>query len=341
MVDTRFNCLPTMIGSLPHQDSRRACALVSHYLKDIPAWPQLPGLNPLEGMVAQFGEGFPSLNLVGGKLTIDTSRDLSSDLEAIYQAYIDGNAEAFPITPSCAAGLHEFLALDKLHPLAVKGQITGPISFGLSVRDTSGKAMIYDEVFADAAARLLHLRAKWQEARLRHISPRTITFVDEPGMAAYGSAFFNLPKEQIVSLIDITLSGISGLKGIHCCGNTDWGLITSTQTDILSFDAYDYAASLALFPDDVKGLFARGGAVAWGIVPTNGLLAKESVASLKDRLEDAMAPFTRRGLAFSRLKEQALLTPACGLAGLSEDGAEQALKMLADLSARMRGEVGL
>ncbi len=338
MVDTRFNCLPIMIGSMPHQESKRACALSTHYLKDIPAWPQLPIANPLEGMVVQFGEGFPGFAMIDGKFVVDASLDLSSNLEAIYQAYLDGNAEAFPISPAYAIGLHEFLALDKIRPLAVKGQVTGPISFGLSVRDASGKAILYDEMLADAAARLLHLKAKWQEARLRQISPRTIIFVDEPGMAAYGSAFFPFPKEQITALIDITLSGIAGLKGIHCCGNTDWGLIASTNTDILSFDAYSYAASLALFPADVKALITRGGAVAWGIVPTNESLAKESVASLKDRLEDAMAPFTRQGIAFSRLKEQALLTPACGLAALPEDGAEQALKTLAELSARMRGE---
>jgi len=41
---------------------------------------------------------------------------------------------------------------------------------------------------------------------------------------------------------------------------------------------------------------------------------KESVASLKDRLESAMAPFTRKGIPFKTLVEQGLLLPACGLA---------------------------
>ena len=50
-----------------------------------------------------------------------------------------------------------------------------------------------------------------------------------------------------------------------------------------------------------------------------------------------MAPFTRNGVSFKQLKEQGILTPSCGLAGLSEDGAERVLEMLAALSERMRG----
>ena len=328
-----------MIGSLPHKDQKRACALISQYLRDLPSWPQLPALNPLESMVTQFGEGFPGLTVApDGKVTAETSANFDSSLENLYAAYLDNNAGAFPISKTHALGLHEFLAMDTLSPMAVKGQITGPISFGLSVRDASGKAILYDSTLSDAAARLLYLKAKWQETELRRLSPRTIIFVDEPGLSAYGSAFFSLPKEQVVALINDTLAGIAGIKGIHCCGNTDWGIVTSTQTDILSFDAYGYASSLTLFPNEVKALLARGGAIAWGIVPTNEALGKESVASLKDRLEEAMAPFTRHGVPYAHLKERALLTPSCGLATLTEDGAEQALKMLAELSARMRGE---
>ena len=75
----------------------------------------------------------------------------------------------------------------------------------------------------------------------------------------------------------------------------------------------------------------------WGIVPNNmEPLGKESAASLKDRLEEAMAPFTRHGIPFKDIVRQSLLTPACSLAPLTEDAAEQALELLTDLSAEMR-----
>ena len=174
------------------------------------------------------------------------------------------------------------------------------------------------------------------------ISKKTIIFVDEPYMAAYGSSTsagaFASPA-KIISLVNEVFAGITGLKGLHCCGNTDWSVMLKTDLDILSFDAYNYASSLSLYPAEVKKFLAKGKAIAWGIVPNEEeTLAKESAASLKDRLEDAMAPFTRNGVSIQDVKAQSLLTPSCGLAGLSEDAAEKALELLAELSQKIRGK---
>jgi methionine synthase II (cobalamin-independent) len=114
-------------------------------------------------------------------------------------------------------------------------------------------------------------------------------------------------------------------------------VILKTKLDILSFDTYNYAESVSLYPDEIKKFLGRGGAIAWGIVP-NGAesLNKESVTSLKDRLEEAIAPFTRHGLRFKEIVSQSLLTPGCGLATLTEEASEKALELLADLSQDMR-----
>jgi methionine synthase II (cobalamin-independent) len=110
-----------------------------------------------------------------------------------------------------------------------------------------------------------------------------------------------------------------------------------SSTDIISFDAYNYAESLALYPAEVKSFLSRNGAIAWGIVPNDeNQLAKETVSSLKDRLEEAMAPFTRNGIPFKQLIEQGLLTPSCGLASITEDAADRVLELLAELSRDIR-----
>jgi methionine synthase II (cobalamin-independent) len=156
-------------------------------------------------------------------------------------------------------------------------------------------------------------------------------------MTSYGSAFFSLPEERVIALLQEVFDGIGGLKGIHCCGNTDWSLILSTGIDIMNFDAYNYAESLTLYPAEVKAFLDRKGAIAWGIVPTDEAnIQKENVASLKDRLEEAMSPFTRKGIAFKQLVEQSLLTPSCGLAGVKEEAAILALELLTELSREMR-----
>jgi len=339
MFDAKFGCLPTMTGSLPHTDPIEACRLVTRFLKDIPVWPQLPKRSFLENMYVQYSQGFPGVVIEreGEKIYIDRSKDLSKPLERLYQAYLENDFAKYPISQEYAPGLYAFLALENLTPRAVKGQVTGPISWGLTVLDQDKKSILYDDVLGDAVAKLLRLKAGWQERVLKKLSRNTIIFLDEPYMTSYGSAYISLSRERVISLLDEVFGGISGLKGIHCCGNTDWSVLLATQVNILNFDAYNFAESLSLYPKEVKRFLDRGGAIAWGIVPNQPeTLAKETVASLKDRLEEAMSPFTRHGIPFKQLIEQGLLIPSCTLMPLGEEGAATALDMLTGLSAVIR-----
>jgi methionine synthase II (cobalamin-independent) len=227
-----------------------------------------------------------------------------------------------------------------LKPLAVKGQITGPLTWGLSVTDEEGKAILYDDVLGDAVAKFLRLKAAWQEKQLAQISPNTIIFVDEPYMASFGSVAVPLSKERVALLLEEVFVGIKGIKGVHCCGNTDWSVILETSLDIVSFDAYNYAQSLSLYPGEVKRFLNRKGVIAWGIVPNDSpSLGKESAAALKDRLEEAMLPFTHNGTSFQQLVAQSIITPSCTLASLeSPDASARALELLVELSKLMRAK---
>lgn len=335
--DLEFGCLPTIIGSMPHTDPSEACSQITRCLKDIPAWPQLPGRSFLENMYVQYSQGFPGVVVGDNSIHVDTSQDVSLSLEQLYTAYLENDFSQYPVSRDYAPGLYTFLETGNLSPLAVKGQVTGPVTWGLTVTDRDKKAIIYDDILGDAVPKLLRLKAAWQEKELRQISKNTIIFIDEPYMSAFGSVGVMLSGEKVIELLDEVFGGVSGLKGIHCCGNTDWSLILKTKTDILSFDAYNYAQSLSLYPAEVNRFLERGGAIAWGIVPNQTeVLATETVASLKDRLEEAMAPFTRNGVSFKQLIAQGLLTPSCGLDPLSEEAAVRAMELLADLSAEIR-----
>ncbi len=338
MPNVEFGCLPTIIGSMPHTNPQAACEAITHYLKDIPAWPQLPKRSFLENMYVQFSQGFPGVVVEENRIYVDRSRNLDKPLEELYAAYLENNIDKYPVSPDYAAGLHSFLALKNLSPRAVKGQITGPVTWGLTVTDENKRAIIYDDVLGDAVAKLLRLKASWQEKKLSQISKNTIIFVDEPYMAAFGSVGVMLSKERIISLLEEVLGGISGLKGVHCCGNTDWSVLLDTSVDIISTDTYNYAQSLSLYPAEVKKFLDRGGTSAWGIIPNDEQsLAKESVASLNDRLEEAMAPFTKKGIGFKQLITQGLLTPSCGLGSIAtEEAARRVLELLAELSIRIR-----
>jgi methionine synthase II (cobalamin-independent) len=331
-----FGCLPTSIGSMPHVNPDEACAKVMKYLPDIPAWPQLPRRSPEENMVIQFSEGFPGVVIKGDKIHIEPSANFESELEQIYIDCEQDSAHKYGISTEYAAGLYAFLSKATGSEIA-KGQVTGPVTWGLTVTRRDGLGILYDDTLAETEAKFLRLKASWQENTLREISPNTIIFVDEPYLVSLGSVFTPIPEEKVPVLLEEVFKGIKGTKGLHCCGNTNWSVILDTKIDILSFDAYNCASSLSTHSDKVKSFLERGGSIAWGIVPNEEeALAKESLPSLRDRLEEAMAPFTRDGVKFKQIIAQGLITPSCGLEGLSPEAASRALELTAKLSSDLR-----
>jgi len=335
-VKIEFGCLPTAIGSMPHTNSDEACSIIMKCLPAIPVWPQLPMRSSKENMIIQFSEGFPGVVIDGDKIHIEPSADFEDKLEQIHIDCEQDNAREYGISTECAAGLHSFLSKATGSKI-VKGQVTGPVTWGLRVTSQDGLGILYDDTLAETAAKFLRLKASWQENILRRISPNTIIFVDEPYLVSLGSVFTPIPEEKVPALLEEVLRGIKGTKGLHCCGNTNWSVLLDTPIDILSFDAYNYASSLSTHSDKVKSFLEGGGSIAWGIVPNEEeALAKESLSGLRDRLEEAMVPFTRDGVKFRQLIAQGLITPSCGLEGLSPEAASQALELTAKLSRDLR-----
>ncbi len=333
--------LPPAVGSQPPTDPQQALGLVKRFLPQLPAWPQLPRLSFEETMYAQFVHGLPGLLTEGERLYVDTDREFDQALRQLLEDYESEATEGYAISKEHAAGLHAFLDSPPPSPLMVKGQLTGPVSTGLTVTDQERRPLIYHDILSDAIAKHLRLKAAYQEQRLKTVAATTMVWLDEPYMSAFGSGYLSLDREKVVSLIDEVLGGLQGVRGVHCCGNTDWSVLLGTSIEVLSYDAYNYAHTLSLYPDEVKAFLGRGGVIAWGIVPNEeASLAGETAASLRDRLEEAMAPFTRKGIQFRELVRRGLLTPSCGLSSLSPEAAERALEVLADLSALMRKRYG-
>ncbi len=336
-------CLPTAVGSMPQTDPEQAVRMILRFLPDIPAWPQLPRRSFQENMYVQYSQGFPGFVLDGERFQVSASAE--TEMEPLYRAYLEDNFAAWQITPDYAEGLDFFLKTLRAETrsparLAVKGQMTGPISWGLTVTDENKRPILYNDVLADALAKHLHLKARWQQTALAGTSEFRIVTVDEPFMSAYGSAFVSLTREKVISLLEEVFSGIKGdLKGLHCCGNTDWSVLLGTSVDVINPDIYNYAQSFNLYPDEVKRFLARDGIVAWGIVPNDeNSLQKETVSSLRDRLDEAISPLTRKGIPFRALLERSLVTPCCGLSSLSIDACEQALATLSGLSRELRSK---
>ncbi len=319
------------IGSLPHTDPAVACRLSVDCL-DIPTWPQLPRRSFLENMYVQFSERFPGIVVEDERIYVDRdgtdeARSFDSELEQHYVAYLSHDLTYAIISPDYAAGLHHFLTLDLSSFPVIKGQVTGPVSWGLMVTDKNRRPILYDEVLAEVVANHLRLKATWVEQQLRKLSSQTILFVDEPYMSAYGSAFVSLNREQALGLMEEVFAGIEGIKAVHCCGNTDWSLLLSTSVDILSLDAYEYATSLALYPEELGAFLERGGQIAWGIVPAGDRALEETVDSLLKRFHGALDMFVDKGLHRDDLLASSLIMPSCGCGSLQTATAERVFEL--------------
>ena len=335
-----FPC--TGVGSLPHLEAARAVREVLARFREIPYWPQLPMRTPLEHMYPQFAASLPGATMRGDRLVMESGEALLPGAEGFYERFLSGELSPFAIPGERAAGLEEFLAAARGPFPSVKGQVTGPISFGLMVCDREKRPVFYDPVGRDVLVKYLLRVAQWQADRLSRLSPEVILVLDEPYLASVGSAILSLPRDEVVAALDEIFEGLAGVRcGIHCCANTDWGLVLSSRAAYLSFDAYEYADSLLLYAKEVDAFLCRGGKIAFGIVPTaREAIVSETPETLAVRLEGILDRFGERGISRDRVVPAAVLTPACGLGTLPEDVAERALGLTASLSSLLRARYG-
>jgi len=305
--------LPFAVGSVPHVDGAAAWDLILRSFPSIPSWPQLPRRGYLENIYVQFSEGFPGITLEEEHIYVDRGADLESGLEQLYLAYFDNDVSQGHVSYDHAAGLGMLRQGEVVFPsppVALKGQVTGPISWGLAVVDQNGRPIFYDEVLGEAVAKHLRLKAAWQERELAKFAPKTIMIIDEPYMASYGSTSVSLTRDQATDLLGEVLAGLEGIKGVHCCGNTDWSILFNSSVDIVSLDAYDYSEKLASYQEDIARFLARGGIIAWGIVPTSAIAETETVDSLVQRLHRTFDRLVNKGVSRDALLRAGMVTPS-------------------------------
>ena len=130
------NFQTTAMGILPHTDVEKALELAMGL--DIPFWPQLPKVRYEEDMYAQVAERFP------GSFINKEKKRVEFNLETFYEdleEYLFNveDPHFFQLTRERSLVLHLFLEKDLRRFPAIRGQMEGPISFGLVVKDEKGK----------------------------------------------------------------------------------------------------------------------------------------------------------------------------------------------------------
>lgn len=338
-------CAAMAVGSVPHTDVRTALDLILRSTPDIPAWPQMPRRSFLENMYVQFSEGLPGVVIEMDAERIYVRNEVSPEaLGEFMEALESGDNEAFAISEPYAAGLRPAAeGLKGSSASYVKGQITGPVSFGLSVAKEDKRAVLYDDTLRDVLTQLLVAKARYQADLFAEWSPSALPLimVDEPYLTQLGSAFVSIPADLAFPALEACMDAIKGLAGIHVCGGTDWDRITELPVDVLNFDAADYLDALVARREGVAAFVADGGILAWGVVP-NDERALEWTAEETGRriLEGAEALAETGDVGVDDVLEMSFVSPACGTGSLPVDVAEGCFSLTADTSAWLRARMG-
>jgi hypothetical protein len=348
------NCRPILIGSLPLFDHQEALQLILNHTPEIPLWPQLPK-NPREGMVRQFLTGFPGLVDEGNRYWIDTgSPGFEQEMATFYEDYMRAEEEndylqisRFALGMDSAPGfftMRNFLEQEQSAHITAKGQVTGPVTTGIGLKDQHGNSIFYDDNLRDILVKLLSMKARWQVTELQQFTKAMppIIFIDEPGLVSFGSSGFGGISREMVSTavaeVITDIKGAGGLAGVHICANGDWGPALSSAADIISFDAYFYFDNFILYKEQLVDFLTRGGILAWGIVPTGDplVVARESVDSLFTKWKEQLQLLTSFGFSEKQLMEQTLIAPSCGTGSLTPELAQKVLSMTSELSLLVR-----
>lgn len=314
--------LATTIGSLPHTDPRAAAEFVLARQPLLPAAPSLPNRSAMEGMIAQAVWGIPGVTVLpDGSLEVDAAQ---VDPQApLTEPGIDG--EPF-------VGLRAFL--DAVGPRrgAIKLQLTGPITLGIALHALGIPA---PRAFAVAGA-AVRARARALVVAAQEAAPGAslVVFVDEPGLTAAMLPGFPLDANRTIDLVSSALAALEhhAITGLHCCGLADWRVVLQAGPQILSLPlgmgAVEHAGAFGAFLE-------RGGWVAWGSVPTNGPIGA-TPERLWHRLSAEWCELTQGGCDPVLLREQGIITPACGLAHHGEAQADQVLKLTNQVARRLQ-----
>ena len=343
-----FLAVPTVVGSFPHTDPQPLVDRILARFAEMPAWPQMPARDWRESMYVQYSEGLPGavVDAYERRIYFSSGAALYAELEPFYQALIDDDVERFAITADYARGLGLFLeSVPRLNPRPkwVKGQVTGPFSFAMTVTDQDKRSLAYDPDLYEVAVQGMAMKARWLARRLRQVAECALVTLDEPYLCSFGSAFVNVPRADVIAAIESAVEAIhkeGALAGLHCCGNTDWSLVLSTSLDVINFDAYEYFQGLTLYPEELRAFLLQGGALSWGIVPASRACPDLDAHALLDALDDRIGQLAAKGMDRGMIYRQSLLTPACGLATESVERADRAVDVLLELSDLVREREG-
>jgi hypothetical protein len=352
-------CSTTAMGIMPHRDVARALELALSL--DIPFWPQLPKVSLYEDMYVQASQNFPGIAIDFDKerLAFNTAR-FEQELDE-YFVKMD-SLEAFALTAEYSRVFHKFLS-EKLQAYkAIRGQVTGPVSFGLKVLDEELKPIIYNEEARTILFDFIQRKVNVQYQELKKRNPNAFVWVDEPGLSYVFSGFSGYNEQHAREDYRNFVEGLEGPKGLHLCAEVNLPYLLELGVEILSFDAYQIGFMPKEYAGSIAEFIKNGGVISWGIVPTESTaLATQTPETLAEILSSYWEVVSENaGLSLQQIAMQSLVAPArcclsdlgqvntdgktvseCQVSSIEEELVERAFAFLSELSQILKNNYGV
>jgi len=324
----------TGIGSMPGTNPAEAMRVIAGELPGFPYLPELPDRGPgadLTGRTAALLVGIPvEVTPRGWRLAERPGRDLararsmlSTDLDVLEEV-LDGFRGP------------------------VKVQLCGPwtLAATLELPRTMNVAIADPGAVADLTASLAEGAAAYvADVAKRVPGARVVVQFDEPALPAVAEGLVptasglsrlaavetDVLRDRLAQVIEATHS----YSVVHsCAASVPFGIIRAAGADALSFDLSQLRRGEE---DGVAEAAEAGLGLLTGAVPAAPGQAAEGGGASRARgpggqpggpresAERVIRLWRRLGLPLATCAEQAVITPACGLAGLSPDQARAAL----------------
>jgi hypothetical protein len=249
------------------------------------------------------------------------------------------------ISPQYSKGIYALekrLKADGKKRPFVKVQTTGPCSFALTVTDENKRAIYYNEEFRDVIIKAMAMKCRWQIQKFTPYAEQVICFIDEPILSAFGSStYVSVKREDVVAHIKEVVDAVhveGALAGVHCCGNTEWSILIDAGVDIVNLDAFGFGETIAMYPQAVETHLKRGGAIAWGVVPTSPAIRQHTPETLVAHFEKMADHLAAKGIDRQLILEQAMITPSCGTGSMEIGDAERVFELLPLVSQALRAK---
>ena len=359
----------TGIGSMPGTDPAEAMRVVAGELPDFPYLPELPDRGPgadLTGRTAALLVDMPvEVTPRGWRLAERPGRDLAR-ARSMLSADLD-------VLEEVLQGYRGTVKIQLCGPWTLAATLELTRTMNVALSDPGAAADLTASLAEAAAAHVAEVAKRVPGARL-------VVQIDEPALpsvvagavptASGLSRLASVEDDTVQERLGQVLGAAPGYTVVHCCATTvPFGIIRAAGADAVSFDLGQLRRGEedGVAESAEAGMGILAGAVPTAPVPAGGDLDSvrtnggfkaprqldssrgsnpgDGSDAARQTAERVIRLWQRLGLPLATCPNQVVITPSCGLAGLSPAGARAALtrcreagSMLPELIEEIRGE---